>query len=351
MQDTREFLKQLISKAGLSGFEAPVREIIRASWEPLTDRIEISKLGSLHGLKAGHADGERPSILLAAHMDAIGMMVTRIVDGFLHLTEIGGIDPRVLPGQPVLVHGREPIPGTIVQPPSWLLPPDQKTGPVGLENLLVDTGLPPSRVEKIVQIGDLVSFATEPVELGGDLLAGHSLDNRASVAALLACLQALQSRIHAWDVWAVATVQEEETLGGAATSAFDLRPQLAIAIDVTYGKGPGSPAEKTFPLGKGPVLGWGPNIHSGVHRAVKDAADRLEMDTQFEPLPGHSGTDAFALQVASVGVPTMVISIPLRYMHTPLEVIHMKDIERTARLLAEFIAGLDKDFLDQLEWD
>jgi endoglucanase len=168
---------------------------------------------------------------------------------------------------------------------------------------------------------------------------------------LTACLEELQGRSHAWDVWAAATSQEEETLGGAATSAFQLLPALAVAVDVTWAKGPGTPDYKTFPMGKGPTLGWGPNIHPGVHKAFKALADRLEIPYQVEVMPRHSGTDAFSLQVAAGGIPTMVVCIPLRYMHTPVEMILLKDVRRTAHLLAEFIAGLPVDFIEKLTWE
>ncbi len=351
MTELLPFLKSLITQPGLSGHELPVRRLIEEAWRPLVDETSASRLGSLHALRRGTAPEPRPSLLLAAHMDAIGLMVTGIVDGFLHVTEIGGIDARVLPGQLVTVHGRSDLPGVVAQPPAYLLPPDQGSGPVALEHLLIDTGLEPSRVAKIVRIGDLVSFAQAPVELSSDILSGHSLDNRASVAALTACLDALQGRRTAWDVWAVATAQEEETLGGALTSAFALRPSLAVAIDVTFGTSPGSPGHKTFPIGKGLSLGWGPNIHPAVFKAFKQLADRLEIPYKAEPLPRHSGTDAYHLQIAAEGIPTMVIGIPLRYMHTPVEIISMKDIERAGRLLAEFAAGLEPDFADKLTWD
>lgn len=352
MTDLAPLLKKLISTAGLSGYETPVRQLIEESWRPLTDELSASRLGSLHALKRGAQSGEpRRHVLIATHMDAIGLMVTRIVDGFLYVTQIGGIDARVLPGQPVTVFGREELPGIVVAPPAHLLPDEARNGVVPLDKLMVDTGLPPRRVAQLVRPGALVAFAQPPLELGGDLLAGHSLDNRASVAALTHCLEELQTRTHLWDVWAVATAQEEETLGGAATSAHDLRPDLAIAIDVTFGKEPNSPAHKTQELNKGPVLGWGPNIHPGLHKALKQAADRLEMPTQLEVHTRHSGTDAHALQVAAEGIPTMVVSIPLRYMHTPVEVIHLKDVTRVGRLLAEFIAGLDAAFMEKLVWD
>ena len=348
MTELLTFLNSLLTSSGLSGHEGPVRELIEPAWRPVTDEISISRLGSLHGLKKGSAPEPRPTILIAAHMDAIGLMVTSIADGFLRVTEVGGLDARVLPGQLVTVHGRQDLPGVIVQPPAHLLPEGARKGPVPLNNLLVDTGLRPQRVKTLVRTGDLISFAQEPIQLQADTLAGHSLDNRASVAALTLCLDELQKRNHAWDVWAVATAQEEETLGGARTSAFQLRPQLAVAVDVTWGKSTGTPDHKTFPLGKGPTLGLGPNIHSGVHSTFKEVADNLEIPYAVEVMPRHSGTDAYALQVAAEGIPTMVVCIPLRYMHTPVEVVALKDIRRTAHLLSEFIAHLDSDYMEKL---
>lgn len=351
MKDLLPFLKSLISAPGLSGHEAPVRSLIEAAWAPLTDELSTSPLGSLHGLKRGSGSEPRQSILLAAHMDAIGLMVTGVTRGFLRVTEVGGLDVRVLPGQLVTVHGREDLPGVIVQPPAHLLPAEAQNGPIPLKYLLVDTGLQPERVQELVRVGDLVSFSQPPLELRGETLGGRSLDNRASVAAVTYCLQELQARNHSWDVWAVATSQEEVTLGGARTSSYQLRPQLAIAIDVTWAKGPGTPDYKTFPLGKGPTLGWGPNIHPALHRAVKELADRIELPYAVEVMPRHSGTDAFALQIAMEGIPTMVIGIPLRYMHTPVEIVSLKDITRAGHLLAEFITRLGDDFMDQLTWD
>jgi len=332
-----------------------VGALIAEEWRPQVDEISYSRLGSLHGLKKGTfvapAGGKPPSILVAAHMDAIGLMVTQIVDGWLHVTSIGGIDARVLPGTPVLVHGTEPLFGVIVQPPARTLPASIGDGPVGLNHLLVDIGLPNKQVLEKVRIGDLVSFATEPTDLAGDVISGHSLDNRVSVAALTVALQELRWKSHTWDVWAVATAQEEETLGGAYTSAFALHPDLALAVDVTFAKGPGANDWQTFPLGKGPTLGFGPNLHPFLFKRLKELADRLEIPYSVEVLPRHSGTDAFATQVSAEGIPTMVIGIPLRYMHTAVEVVAYKDIQRAGRLIAEFIAGLEPDFVEKITWD
>jgi len=349
------FLQDLISLPGLSGHEKPIRQRIEAAWEPLVDELNVSRLGSLQGLVRGKLplpEGQpHPCLMLSAHMDAIGLMVTRVRAGFLSVTQIGGVDPRVLPGQPVTIHGREDLPGIIVQPASHLLPEDVRQDAIPLKYLLVETGLYPSEVERLVRPGDLVSFAQPPLPLGDGLLAGHSLDNRASVAAVTACLQALHGRELAWDVWAVATVQEEVTLGGALTSAFHLRPSIGVAIDVTFGASPGTPDHKSYPLGKCITLGWGPNIHPALFRQFKALAGKLEIPFQMEPMPGSSGTDAMGIQIAAAGIPTMVVSIPLRYMHTPVEMVALKDIERAGRLLAEFAANLEPDYAENLSWD
>ena len=356
MTDILPFLKSMLSAPGLSAYESPVMQLIREKWTPLVDAVSLSKLGSLQGLKRGSGNSPRPSIMIATHMDAIGMMVTSVTEGFLHVTSVGGVDARVLPGTPVTVHATgsnrdEDLTGIVVQPPAKLLPPSVGDGPVPLEQLLVDVGLLPSQVAHHVQVGDIVSYATEPVELSGDVISGHTLDNRSSVAALTVALEELQSKSHAWDVWAVATTQEEVTLGGAYTSAYDLKPDLAVAVDVTHAKGPGANDWSTKPLGKGPCLGYGPNIHPYLHKKFEELADRLEIPHENEVMPLMSGTDAYATQVSREGIPSMLVSIPLRYMHTPVEVVSVKDVQRAGRLLAEFIAGLPPDFISTITWD
>ena len=344
------FLKSLLSASGLSGFETPVTELIREKWEPLTDELSLSPLGSLHGIK--HGSGKSHSLMIATHMDAIGLIVNQIDGEFLHITNLGGIDIRVLPGQAVNVHAESGVlPGIIAQPPAHLLPEGAGKGAVALEHLLVDVGLSARQVARKIKIGDTVSFATEPTEMSGGLLAGHSLDNRASVAALTLCLEELQSREHIWDVQAVATVQEETGLKGAKTSAFQIRPDLAIAVDVTFAKGPGASNWETLELGSGPTIGLGAVIHPFLHEQFKELAEKLEIPYSVEILPARSGTDGDDLQITAEGIPTIVISIPIRYMHTPVEVVATKDIQRTGRLLTEFITMLDDNFLEKIVWD
>jgi endoglucanase len=351
MTDFLPFLKKMISAPGLSGFEGPIREIIRDAWEPLTDELSVSKLGSLHGLKKGRGPEPRKRVLISTHMDAIGMMVTGIEEGLMRITQIGGIDHRILPGQPVIVHGREELPGQVVQPPAHLLPKSAGKGPVPMQYLLVDVGLRPADVAEKVRVGDLVSYAQVPLELTGDAIAGHTLDNRVSVAAATICLDELQTRLHDWDVWAVASVQEEETLGGALTSPFEIRPDIAIVVDVCFAKGPGANDWRNLPFGGGVGLGWGPNIHPALYKAFEEKAKALEIPANQDLMPKMSGTDAMAVQIVAEGIPTAVLGIPLRYMHTPVETVSMKDVRRVGRLMAEFIADLKPDAMDKINWE
>jgi putative aminopeptidase FrvX len=353
MTDILPFLKSLISVSGLSGYETPVANLIKEKWTPLVDQISISRVGSLHGLKRGTSKSPRPSLMIATHMDAIGMRVSKIVDGFLHIINVGGIDVRVLPGAEVTVHASgsdEELPAVITLPPARFLP-DSVGDKILMEYLLVDTGLLPREVGKKVRIGDLVSFANAPLELAGEVLSGHSVDNRASVAALTVCLQELQNKPHLWDVWAVATVQEETSLLGASTSAFELRPQVAIVVDGSFAKGPGANGWQTSSMGKGVGLCIGPNMHPFLHKKLRELAERLEIPWFLDVTISHSGTDAFAIQITAEGIPTALVEFPIRYMHTPVESVALKDIQRTGRLLAEFIASLEADFVDMIVWE
>jgi len=365
MDSVLPFLKSILSVPGLSAHETPVARLIEGKWKPLLDEVAIGRLGSLHGLKKGHGNDPRPSVMIATHMDAIGLMVTKVVDGFMHITQVGDVDSRVLPGAAVTVHASgsdEDLPAVIAMRPAKLLPEGVGDGVVGFEHLLVDTGLTPGEVERKVRVGDLVSFAYEPAMLAGDVISGHALDNRASIAALTVCLEELQTKPHVWDVWAVATSQEEETYAGAYSSAYELHPQIAVAVDVTFAKVPvvsdksafhlGDDDDwRTFHMGQGVPLGLGPNIHPFILNRLKEIADRVEIPWALDVMPAHSDTDAYPMQVTAEGIPTGLVEIPLRYMHTPVESVLIKDIQRAGRLLAEFIASLEADFAERIVWE
>jgi tetrahedral aminopeptidase len=319
----------------------------------MTDECSVSRLGSLHGLKRGQAKGAlRKSILLAAHMDVIGLIVTSIRDGWIFFDQIGGIDDRILPGMSVIVHGRKDLPGIIAKPPDHLMPPDHQAGhTIEKQYLMIDTGFPPEEVPALVRTGDMISFTLEPMKLSGETICSPGLDDRAAVAAITFCLSELQRIHHDWDVWFVATTQEEETLGGASTSTFQIRPDIAIAIDVTFAKQYDVTDYHGQPLGKGPTLGVGANTHPALFKSFKEIAEKLDIPYNLEICPVFSGTDAEIMQLVAEGIPTLVLGIPTRYLHSAVELTSIKDIERTGRLLAEFIRRLESDYMQKIVWD
>ncbi len=352
--ETFDLLKQLTEAPGPTGNEEGAAAVIAPIWRPLVDEIVADRVGSLLGIKrgTGPADRPRPSILLAAHLDELGLMVSRIVEhggyGFLRVTGLGGVDRRHLLGQTAVVHGVKPLTGVLGGLPYSYLPEKERDKAFSYETLVLDVGLPIEQVRAMVSIGDFITFRQPLRKLSNGRAAGKALDNRSSVAAVTICLEHLQERRHSWDVIAVATSQEEETFLGAYTSAYAQRPDAAVAIDVTHAKGPGSNDSELAELGGGPVLGIGANVHPGLFKALRDAADGLEMKIGIEPHAAGSGTDAYAIQIAREGIPTGLVSIPLRYMHTMVETIDMADVERVGRLLAEMIARLDDHFMEDI---
>lgn len=350
--DTFKLLKTLTGTAGPSGYEQEVAAVVKEMWQPYTDAITVDRVGNLIAIKHGQGKEPRPRLLLAAHLDEIGLMVKKIDEyggnGFLRVTNVGGVDIRHLYGQTAIVHGRHQLVGVMGSLPDRMLPPQRRKKPFGFEDLVVDVGLPLDEVKALVFVGDFVSFRQPLRKLLGRRVAGKALDNRASVAAVTLCLEYLNGRAHTWDVVAVATSQEETRLLGAFTSAYTQQPDAAVAIDVTFGKGPGATDAGTFELGEGPVLDLGPNVHPGMYQTLQDTAKALEMTVHTGTHARASGTDAFGLQIARQGIPTGLISVPLRYMHTMVESLHMADVERVGRLLGEFAARLDDSFLDDL---
>ena len=348
--DIVPLLKRLSEASGVSGYEHQVRDIVREEFGQYADEIRIDVLGNVIALKRGTDSEPRPARMLATHMDEIGLIVSELEEGFIHFQQVGGYDDRVLLGQEVVVHGRRDLPGIIGARPPHLLPRDERDKPIPYDKLLIDVGLAPEEVARLVRVGDLITMNRELIELKGDLVAGKALDDRASVAAAAVCLEELTRVRHHWDVYAVATVQEEVGLKGAVTSAFGLQPDVGIAIDVTWAKQPGTLDEYTYDLGKGPTIGCGPNFHPKLQEALVKAAKALEMSYHLEPATRPAGTDAAAMQISRQGIPVALISIPQRNMHTPVETISVKDVERVGRLLAAFISRLDGDFLDSLNW-
>jgi endoglucanase len=371
MVDVATHLADLTRASSITGRERAVADLLRRQWASLVDEAKRDRLGNFIGLKRGENSatelrslpfpgpeqqsrpGARPpgppKIMAAAHIDSIGGMVTAIEPGgFLRFTTVGGVDRRLLMAQEVEVHGARIIPGLVGSKPPHMTTPEERSKLLPPEQLYIDTGLSEAEVKALVSLGAPVLPRYEFRQLQGERVSSRYMDNRAGVATLAVALAELQHLKHTADFYAVGTVGEEfGGLPGATTSTFEIKPDIGIAVDVTFAKHPGS-EEDSFPLGGGPTIGVGPNCTPRLAKLLRQIAADLGIHYELEVMPGPSGTDAWAMQVVRGGVATGIISIPLRYMHTPVETVDLADIRAAGRLLANFVARIDSAFVEGL---
>lgn len=333
-----DLLRQLCALPGIAGREDRVRSVVADALRPLVDEMRIDALGNLVATKHGNG----PRVMIAAHMDEIGFIVSHIDDrGFLRLQPVGGFDARALVAQRVLVHGYagSTLRGAL-QPgikPFHLLERDE-IKPAKLEELFVDVGLPVERVRTEVELGDLVTLDRELVE-AGDGVMSKALDDRVGVFVMIEALRAMQQT--SAEVVAVATTQEEVGLRGAETAAFAVEPDVAIALDVTLALDvPGmAPELAVTRFGQGVAIKLMDSSHISspvLVRHLRDLAEANGIPYQLEVLP-RGGTDAGAMQRVRTGVAAVTLSIPTRYVHTVNELAAGSDIAATIDLLARYL--------------
>lgn len=347
--ETKKLLESLCNCNGVSGYEHNINEIIESAFNPYSDDISKDKLGNIIAVKKGFNNINNIKIMLAAHMDEIGLMVNYVEDnGFIRFTNIGGIDPRTILGQEVIVHGKEDLFGVIGSKPPHLQDESEKNKAIKMEDMTIDIGLPKEKVDNLVSIGDTITIKRILTDLQGNRVSGKALDNRSGVVAIFECIKELNNIKHEADVYFVSTVQEEVSMAGALTSTYKVNPDIGIAVDVGFGSTPELPKSSTIDLGKGPGITLGGNIHPGLRKKLIEVAKEYNIPFQMEVCSGPTGTDARAMQITREGIPSLVLSIPLRYMHTSVEVIDMIDIKNTAKLLAFFITSISNENLEGL---
>lgn len=329
----RELIKKLSDMRGISGFEYRLTDKISGMLGKYCDSVTMDPLGSVIGVKKCGVENA-PRIMIEAHCDEIGLIVTSVTDeGYLTFANVGGVDERTLPMTEVVVHGKRDLWGVIGIKPSYLLE-DGKT--VKIKNLAVDTGLDGEKLRGLVNIGDSITIAQSVGILGKDQFSSKSLDDRASVAAVIEVMKNIADCDLKADIYAVAAVQEEVGCRGGKTAAYGINPDMAIAIDVCHGITPDN-SDNAFEVGTGTVISVGPNLHPKLTDALFDIAEKKKIKVSTDVDGGNTGTDAWEIQTAYDGIPTALLSIPLKYMHTSVETIALADVKATVNLLTEFI--------------
>ncbi len=345
-QDSTDFLRELIGTASPSGFEWGIQNILRKRMKPFCDEVR----SDVHGNVIGVVNAGAPlRVMLSGHCDEIGFIVMHIDDrGYIYFSSVGGVDPAVISGQRVTVHAKGgDVFGVIGRKPIHLLEAEERGKPLKMHELFIDIGAKKKKdAEKLVAVGDYVTIDVGLREMRNGLVAGRGFDDRAGAFVVAETLRRLKDRKLKVAVYGVTTVQEEIGLRGAQTSAYGIDPHVGIAIDVGFASDfPGCDPKRTGEcvLGKGPVLHRGPNINPVLGRLMETSAKKHKIPIQITAEPRATGTDANAMQVNRAGVAAALVSIPNRYMHTPVEVISLEDLDACSRLLADFLSDLAAD--------
>lgn len=350
MQDSSlSFLKQLLETPSASGYEHSIQEVVRSWARRYADDVRTDRHGNVLAVLN---PGAGPRIMLAGHCDQIALMVQHIDDnGFLYVQPIGGWDMQILLGQNLTVWSKDgPVNAVVSRRATHLLTGEERNKVPQFTDIWVDIGAKDRKeAEAIVTPGDSVTFALGYRELRNNFAASPAMDDKVGVWVVMETLRLLKGRPLQASVYCVSTVQEEIGLRGATTSSYGIHPTIGIAIDVSHATDTPGNDKKLLgdvKLGGGPAIFRGPNINPHVYERLHETAQAHEIPVQVRGAPRATGTDANAIQLARDGVAAGLVGIPNRYMHSPVEVVSLDDLERAARLLAEFCAAVTP----QMDW-
>jgi putative aminopeptidase FrvX len=350
--ESLSFFKALVEAPSPSGYEQPAARVMRDYLDPLADEVVTNVMGSVHALLRGtdaERDGRRVSVMLAGHIDEIGMMVTYITpEGFIAFKPIGGVDEAVLPGMRVRVHTKEgPLLGILGRMPIHLLEDDERKAVTKVHKLFIDIGMSAERVKDTVRIGDPITFDVGFEEFGEGMVVSRAFDDKMGAFICSETLRLVKERGGSKvDLVVAGTVQEEVGLRGGITSSYGVDPTIGLAVEVGHATDyPDVDKRKhgEAGCGKGPILARGANINPTVFRLLVEAAEAAGVEHQFDGEPRGTGTDANAIQISRGGKAAALVSVPLRYMHTPVEALALADVEAAIELLTEFVLRLEPD--------
>ena len=342
----RDFLESLVSAPSPAGYEQPVRKVYHTYTESFADDVRSDVHGNVIAIR--NPSGS-PRLMFAGHCDELGFQVNYINEqGFIYFNTIGGHDAGLVPGRRVVIHSTNgPVVGVTGRKAIHLTPPSDRGKPAKIENIWIDIAVTDKEeAESLVGIGDPITYDVGLQDLRSDVVAGRALDNKIGTLVVAEGLRRTSDQRLKASIYAVATVQEEIGLRGAETSAYGINPAVAIAVDVTHATDHPNITKQTagdVKLGGGPTISRGPNFNPIVVDKLIEAAESLDIPYQLEAASRGTGTDANAIQLSRSGVATGLVSVPLRYMHTPSEVVALGDADAAADLLAEFANRLAPD--------
>lgn len=340
--ELEKILEQLCQVGAPSGFERLVVSAAKELLEPLVDEVYIDRLGSLVGVRRCGKPGAK-KLLLDAHLDEVGLVVTGVENGFLRFASIGGVDQRMLPDRELTVLTDPPLLGVVACLPPHVLGPEDRDKAPGLDEMFIDVGLSQEEAERRVPIGTPVVYRSGFLRLGERQICGKAMDDRSCFAVLLRTAELLRDKELDVDLYILGSTREETGGSGAQVCTQALAPDFCVAVDVTFGRTPDSPRDEAFVMGGGPTVGIGPNITRWMGKRLLDKAADHGIAVQKEIMEGSTGTNGWGMQVCNEGVATAILSIPLKYMHTPVETVELSDMEAAAQLLAAFTADLGKE--------
>ena len=337
MLDIKNTLKEVTSMVNIGNYDNGLSTYLCDILKKYSNDVYLKNGNVIANF--GNREENKPHVLLDAHIDQIGMIVTYITDdGFIKFDSVGGLDRRLLPAQEVTIHGTKDILGVIAT-----LPPHLKSNPkevATVDELCIDTGYSKSELEQIVSLGDYITFRKSFLSLVDDRVTSKSLDDRSGIVSILKIVDILENQKLNCSYTVMFSAQEEIGERGALIGAYDINPTHAIAIDVSFGLTADEKPNKCGTLGKGAMIGFAPILDRETSKLMVNIAKENNIPCQIEVMNGETGTNADRFSVTRKGVKTVTISIPLKYMHTPNEIISLKDIEYTANLVAEYLKKL-----------
>lgn len=337
--DIKSTLRQLTAETGVSGCENGAAQMALSLLQEYCPDAETDRCGNVIGRISSGITGAK-TLMLDAHIDQIGMIVTDIdKDGFIKAGFCGGADMRVLLAQSVIIHGAETVTGVVSTLPPHVSTDHSKVPEIG--DISIDVGMTKEQAQKLISPGDRVTIGSDFRELCGDLISAPSVDDRSGVCAILAALDLMKGRALKYDLAVCFSAQEETGERGVKGAAFRLEPDEAIVVDVSFGRTPDSVPHETAELGSGVMIGVSAVLDRGMTERLQQTAERCGIPHTTEVMPSSTGTNADSVAVSRGGVKCCTLSIPIRYMHTPIETVSISDIESTAKLICEYAAGGD----------